>query len=234
MINLYKDSGKLIYLLSSNMSRKKVVSASKAFVKSKKHCIVLTLSDDKSSLEGFGDESWVEALRETPELYEKLTEVLVAAAGDVLPGTSLSHESFPKKLPKLFAPPGSKQWKGLKIRTQLSKYLEFFGFGHNMAKRYGDGSPPPGWPVLVHWNSFKGPSRGCSMMLATEIIKQLLEAQDLDPMEHFIKEDEKEDGDTEEEQQPQEQDAGVPQLEEEQEPEEQEPGPSRKRKGKER
>ena len=32
-------------------------------------------------------------------------------------------------------------------------------------------------------------------MLATEIIKQLLEAQDLDPMEHFIKEDEKEDGD---------------------------------------
>ena len=68
-------------------------------------------------------------------------------------------------------------------------------------------------------------------MLATEIIKQLLEAQDLDPMEHFIKEDEKEDGDTEEEQQPQEQDAGVPQLEEEQEPEDQEAGPSRKRKG---
>ena len=63
MINLYKDSGKLIYLLSSYMSRKKVVSASKAFVKSKKHCIVLTLSDYKSSLEGFGDESWVEALR---------------------------------------------------------------------------------------------------------------------------------------------------------------------------
>ena len=71
-------------------------------------------------------------------------------------------------------------------------------------------------------------------MLATEIIKQLLEAQDLVPMEHFIKEDEKEDGDgdTGEEHQPQEQDAGVPQLEEEQEPEEQEPGPSRKRKGK--
>ena len=81
------------------------------------------------------------------------------------------HDIFPKKFPILFACPGSKQWKRVKIRSQISKYLKFYGFGHNMSKRCGEQGPPVGLPVLVEWGSFKGPSKGCSLNLCTEIIK---------------------------------------------------------------
>merc|ERR1712179_387189 len=43
---------------------------------------------------------------------------------------------------------------------------------------------PKGWPVQVDWSSFKGPSKGCSLPLCTEIICQMLEAQDIDPMSY--------------------------------------------------
>ena len=51
-------------------------------------------------------------------------------------------------------------------------------------KRYGTGIPPPGWPVLVDWRRFKGPSLSCSLPLCSELIFQLLEAQEVDPLHH--------------------------------------------------
>ena len=44
--------------------------------------------------------------------------------------------------------------------------------------------PPPGWPVLVDWSTFKGPSLNVSLHTCTEIILQLLEYQGYNPMEH--------------------------------------------------
>ena len=204
------------------MSKSQVVKASKAFVlKKQENCIVLTLSEDNTSLEGCGDEAWVRAMENNPGLFGELKEVLVAAALDVEPDTRLMHETFPKKFPRLFACPGSKQWKGIKIRSQLSKYLELCGFGHNKPKRNGEQEPPVGWTILVEWGSFKGPSKGCSLNLCTEIIKQLLEAQDLDPMDHFRKEGDH--GDHEEE----ELDIDAEESPDDVEPQ---PGPSKKRK----
>ena len=49
--------------------------------------------------------------------------------------------------------------------------------------------PPPGWPTLVDWQEFKGPSKGYSFSLCTEIIKQMMEFQGLDPMNHCHKKD---------------------------------------------
>ena len=47
-----------------------------------------------------------------------------------------------------------------------------------------------GWPTLVDWTQFKGPSKGCSFSLCTEIIMQLMEAQELNPMEWYLKPEE--------------------------------------------
>ena len=90
----------------------------------------------------------------------------------------------PKMFLRLFALPGSKEWKGVQIRAQLCKYMRFYGFGHNRTRRYGEGEPPLGWPVLVEWAKFKGPSKGYSLVLCSEIIFQLLEAQEINPMEY--------------------------------------------------
>ena len=150
------------------MSKRKVVNSVKSFVrKSEKNSMFLTLTNDGASLEGCGDQAWVRAMDQNPALFEELKAVLVAAARDVEPDESLVVENFPRKFQKLFACPGSKQWKGVKIRSQLSKYLEFHGFGRNMPKKYGEDDPPSGWPVLLDWTAFKGPSKSCSLGLCT-------------------------------------------------------------------
>ena len=110
-------------------------------------------------------------------------KVLIEAADDQDQDVVLQHEELSNNLPRLFAKPGTKKWKGVQIRAQLTRYLSFFGFGQNK-KRYGTGIPPPGWPVLVNWRSFEGPSLSCSLPLCSELIFQLLEAQELDPLHH--------------------------------------------------
>ena len=55
------------------------------------------------------------------------------------------------------------------------------------SKKYGVDLPPPGCPVVVKGEQFKG----FTFTMCTEMIMQLLEAQGLDPLEHFAKEDEK-------------------------------------------
>ena len=166
------------------MSRNKLDAASKNFVKKKnEHCIVLTLSPDQSTIEASGDSVWLKAALENPEVGNLLRDALVNAAEAADPDVVLQHEKYPKKYSRLFACPGSKRWKGVQIRSQLSKYLAFHGFGHNMPSRYGEDDPPEGWPVLVDWSKFKGPSKGCSLAMCTEIILQLMEAQGLNPMD---------------------------------------------------
>ena len=118
-----------------------------------------------------GDTKWISRLETDPELWEKLSKTLVEATKERedndLP---LATGELDKSFPRLFAIPGSKNWKENKIRSQLSTYLGFFGYGHKEKKRYGEGQPPKGWPVQVDWSSFKGPSKGCSLLLCTEII----------------------------------------------------------------
>jgi hypothetical protein len=218
------------------MSKRKVVNTLKSFVrKSETNGMFLTLNNDGTSLEGCGDQVWVRAMDQNPALFEELKVVLVAAARNVDPEDSLMVENFPKKYPKLFACPGSKQWKGKRIRSQLSKYLEFHGFGRNMPKKYGEDDPPTGWPVLLDWSSFKGPSKSCSLGLCTEIIKQMMEAQDLDPMDHFVKEGdhddhEEEGGDGDYDDDEVEEEGDVDESDQSQEEEDPQPGPSKKRK----
>ena len=182
------------------MSRKKLFAASKAFVKTRnEHCIVLTLSQDKTTLEASGDEVWIKAALERPDVFEKLRDALCTAAEQIESGGELQHVKFPKTYPKLFACPGTKKWKGVQIRSQLSKYLAFHGYGHNMPMRYGEDEPPVGWPVLVDWSKFRGPSKSCSMALCTEIIMQLMEVQGLKPMEHYIRTENTESDDSDDE-----------------------------------
>ena len=59
-----------------------------------------------------------------------------------------------------------------------------YGFGHNIPKKYGSEHAPFGWPLLVDWSLFKGPSKRCSLTLCTEIIYQMLDAQGIDPLQH--------------------------------------------------
>ena len=165
------------------MSKEKVFAATKAFIEgSNQNCLFLSLNDEKDALEGFGDSDILKALKDHPDVVEKLKDIFIDANKKK---NNLEPEKFPRMLPKLFACPGTKLWKGVAIRRQLSQYLDFYGFGHNKAKKYGEGLPPPGWPVLVDWKDFKGPSRGYSFSLCTEIIKQMLEIQGLDPMDHY-------------------------------------------------
>ena len=134
------------------MNKSKLTSTAKSFVrKNNEHCLVLSLSKDMTSLEGAGDNVWVDILRAKPELFKSITDALVEAAETRDFENQLEPESFPTRFPRLFAVPGSKQWKGVRIRSQLSTYLAFYGFGHNMGKRYGEGEPPVGWPVQVDW-----------------------------------------------------------------------------------
>ena len=177
----------------NTMNKSKVTNTVKDFVrKTGEHCMVLTLNKDGTSLEGAGDDTWVSVLREKPELLQSLTTALIEAADLRDFEDALVPAVFPKKLPRLFAVPGSKQWKGIKVRSQLSTYLGFFGYGHNMAKRYGEGEPPHGWPVQVVWSTFKGPSKSCTLTLCTEIICQLLEAQEIIPANHGPMDEEEE------------------------------------------
>ena len=170
------------------MSKNKLLAASKGVVQKKnEHCLVLTLSQDRTNVEASGDNVWIKAALENPDLFAKLKDALVTAAENLEPEQKLLHERFPKTYPKLFACPGTKKWKGVKILSQLSNYLAFHGYGHNMPMRYGENEPPFGWPTLVDWATFKGPSKNCSFTLCTEIIMQLLEAKGLNPMDYYIK-----------------------------------------------
>ena len=51
------------------MSKKKLLSTAEVTVsKSNEHCLVITMSGDKTHLEGVGDDTWLKALREEPTL----------------------------------------------------------------------------------------------------------------------------------------------------------------------
>ena len=168
------------------MNISKLKNVTKSFVRAKnEHCLVLTLSSDRTGLEAIGDSVWVNVLEDKPELLLGLTNALVEASeARDLQNQILVTAVFPKQLPRLFAVPSSREWKGVKVRSQLSTYLAFFGHGHNMSKKYGEGQPPIGWPVQVDWSTFKGPSKSCTLVLCKEIICQLLEAQGVDPENH--------------------------------------------------
>ena len=65
------------------MSSKKLVHVSKDVVKKTgKHCLVLTLNDEGTALEGAGDSVWVTLLQERPDLMEIMTNAFVYAAAD--------------------------------------------------------------------------------------------------------------------------------------------------------
>ena len=79
---------------------------------------------------------------------------------------------------------GQRSGEVLALGTSSANTLGFMGNGYNMGKKYWKGDSPLGWPVLVDWSKFKGPSKNCSMALCSEIIFSLMEGQDLLPMNH--------------------------------------------------
>ena len=106
-----------------NMFKNKLLSSSKTFVnKTNEHCLVLTLDDSRTGLEGAGDDVWVNAMEENKELFEKVRKALKDAAEDLDPAKDLLHEHFPKNFP-MFGKPGTKTWKGVQIRSQISCVL---------------------------------------------------------------------------------------------------------------
>ena len=156
----------IVHLWIPNSKHVQEQTASKTFVNNtNEHCLVLTFDDSRTGLEGAGDDVWVKAMEDNKELFENVRRALQDAAEDLDPEKDLHHEHFPRNLPRLFSNPGTKKWKGVQIRSQLSKYLAFYGYGHNMPKRYGEEDPPLGWPVLVDWSKFRGPSKSCTLAL---------------------------------------------------------------------
>ena len=169
--------------MSSDKEKERLISSTRSFVNKKNnHCLLLTLNNDRTGVDIRGDGLWVETFSQNPQLLQNLTRNLLEQA-NTNEERVLNFTTFPTHLTKLFARPNSKKWKGVAIRAQLTKYLNSFGFGKNK-RRYGIGMPPPGWPVLVDWLTFKGPSLNVSLQTCTEIILQLLEYQGYNPMEH--------------------------------------------------
>ena len=149
------------------MSKEKVFAATEAYLRNKnENIIVFTLDDEQLQLEGFEDAVWVKTLQDNPDVMDKLQEVFVNAATE--DGTKLVKDRFPRLLPKLFA------WKGVEIKKHLTRYFDFYGNGHNKSKKYGEGQPPPGWPVVLDWSGFKGPSKGYSFAMCTQVIEHML------------------------------------------------------------
>ena len=174
------------YMHSSDikMSKPIIHTAVDKYVKTKnEHCIVLSLNDDKTDIEGFGDNVWTDVFESESEIVDQLTNAMKKAVIEKTDGP-LSTNNYPKQLPRLFALPGSKEWKGVKIRSQLTTYLSFFGYGPAKKQKYGEGNPPNGWPTIVPWEKFKGPSKGMSLLMCTEIILGILAANGIDPNEH--------------------------------------------------
>ena len=152
------------------MSKRRIVKAVDEYVKSKDEtCIVLMLNDDQTKLEGFGDNLWTNVFESQSDIVDQLTDCMKIALTEIS-NAHLETQRYPKKMPKLFARPGSKDWKGVKIRSQLSYYMSFFDYGPAKKQKYGEGNPPQGWPTVVPWDSFKGPSKGLNLGMCAEII----------------------------------------------------------------
>ena len=166
------------------MSKRRIVKAVDEYVKSKDEpCIVLMLDDDQTKLEGFGDNLWTNVFESQSHIVDQLTNCMKIALTEIS-NAHLETQRYPKKMPKLFARPGSIDWKGEKIRLQLSFYLSFSGFGPAKKQKYREGNPPQGCQTVVPWDSFKGPSNGLNLGMCTEIILCMLEAQGIYPNEH--------------------------------------------------
>ena len=91
------------------MSKPIIRSAVDKFVKTKiEHCIVLTVNNEKMNIEGFGDNVWTEVFESESEIVDQLTNAMKIAVIEKTDGP-LSTNNYPKRLPRLFALPGSKE-----------------------------------------------------------------------------------------------------------------------------
>ena len=167
------------------MNSQRIESASKEMVSDGHHNLVLSLNRNTHQITKCGDNIWMNVLKNHPKLMVQLETALLASICSEEEGTILQFIDNKRKYQKLFACPGTKSWKGVqKIRSQLSKYLEVHGYGHNRNKKYGEGQPPIGWPVLVDWATFKGPSKSTSITVCTEIILSFIDAENVDYRQH--------------------------------------------------
>ena len=142
------------------MSKNQLKNCASAFVsKNKGHCLLFTYNEEEKDVEIVGDDIWVNAMKGNICLMNEIRKVLLDTANKRNESSTPPTSTFARAtaLPLLFAKPFSKAWKGVRIRSQLSQYLECFGFGHNKPKKFGVDSPPQGWPLLIDWSKFKGP-----------------------------------------------------------------------------
>ena len=93
------------------------------------------MSDCGTEIEVSGDGVWVKKVREKPEALEFLSKMLIEATDEQDQDVVLQHEVLANNLSRLFAKPGTKKWKGVQIKAQLTRYLSFFGFGQKKEVR---------------------------------------------------------------------------------------------------
>ena len=98
------------------MNVSKLKHVTRSFVRANnEHCLVL--SRHQTGLEAIGDSVWVNVLEDKPELLLSLTNALVEASEARDLQNQLVTGVFPKQLPRLFAVPSSREWKGVKVRS---------------------------------------------------------------------------------------------------------------------
>ena len=138
--------------------------------------VVMVLNNTTNAISFIGDNISVEAFLKKKELIKTMEDTMKEAKHESKKNKENNKHKMTSKL-KLFANPNTKEWKGtVKIGTQCSQVLSRHGFGHNKGPKFGKGPPPPGWPLLYNWETFKGPSRHSDAM-NTEIILSLLEEE---------------------------------------------------------
>ena len=164
------------------MSKFQADLVSEKRVQNGEHNIFINYNKTNNSIEVSGDHISLEVFRKRGIELEK---ALITAYLSKPSTTILQFTKYPACFPRLFAHPKTKEFKNItKLRSQASLMFATLGFGRNTARRYGEGEAPKGFPVLYPWHVFKGPVRSGTIPMLTEIILQMLEAQNINPMNH--------------------------------------------------
>ena len=133
--------------------------------------IIFTIDRVTQGIRVVGDENSVNFFTKNDPLFGQIKTSLTNIQRQQIQGHQGEEKLYSTTKLHLFAPLGSKNWKGVeKIRAQLSQLLSLSGYGHKEKKRLGSGDPPLGWPYPYIWANFNGPSRA-TLLMNTQIIQ---------------------------------------------------------------
>ena len=162
----------------------KLVRVSKEASESKGQHILLSVSPE-GTIRVDGSSNFVQAVTENEELYNNLTNSLLAKIAP--PDGGNIGTLFSVQYPLLPFPPSSSKWMGsVKIRAILRKMMATIGYGRAGNLRFGQGEAPVGWPVDdIPWEGFLGTTRSkLTIQQITHAIVSMLAAVGLDAETH--------------------------------------------------